>query len=206
MKSTFRTLALAAALGASALSANAVVLNFDDLSGTAFFGANYNGFQFGDNNPATNDWFYTNVVNPFNLAASAPIWLSTPCTEAAPYAACLRDSMAVSSATPFTLNGLALSGDDTNVNGTFDLRVDLYNGASLVHSQGIALAAAGAATTYSITGYSSPITSFRIYGYQGFYAMDNLDVSPVLEASTYAMMLAGLAAVGLVARRRSNKR
>jgi hypothetical protein len=54
------------------------------------------------------------------------------------------------------------------------------------------------------SGYSGQITSVVVNGVKQYYAMDNFTFnSPVPEVQTYAMMLAGLALVGAVVRRRA---
>lgn len=63
--------------------------------------------------------------------------------------------------------------------------------------------APGAFASYSLTGFTN-VNSVRLGSFSGAYvAVDNINVSPVPEPETLAMLLAGLGLVGWVARRRT---
>jgi hypothetical protein len=54
------------------------------------------------------------------------------------------------------------------------------------------------------SGYTGPVTGVVVNGIKQYYAMDDFTVNtPVPEVQSYALMLAGLAAVGAAVRRRT---
>jgi len=201
MNTTFRAVTLAVAVISTAPLANAVVLTFDDLTGSQFFTSNYQGFQFGDNNINTTDWYWDTSVNPFNLAFSAPTWVGTACALPPNSCTVQRDSQPIYNATPFTFTSLALSGD---VNLIVKAYVGLYSPAA-IPAFTIAINDLTAVSKIYNTGNATLINSIVIAGFQGFYALDNLNVTPIPEPETYALMAFGLLAVVGFAAKRNRK-
>lgn len=201
MKNSFVKAAAALALASGAVGAQALVLDFNDLVGNNYFTQDYMGFQFGTNSSATNDWIYNSTQDVFNPTFGGG-WVGTSCGS--PFPICettvVRDSQAISSDTAFHLNSVVLSGMDA-FGGTLTLNFKLYSGNALVATEQFTLSPISTAKTYNFT-YAGLIDSFVINGIQAYYAMDDINVTPVPEAGTWALMLAGMGVVGAVARRR----
>lgn len=203
----FRRIAAAAALVGAMPFASAAVLTFDDLSGSSFFTSNYQGFQFGTNSAATNAFFYTNdtstypalsgstfVAVDFSLYNNANFYQGTTAASLA------GAQQLITSATPFVFNGASFAGSG-RAGETIGYR--LYVGNSVVFTTATPVALSLTYTQVD-SGYSGLVTGVEIFGHQGYYAMDNFtyNVTAVPEPGTYALMVAGLAAVGGVAARR----
>lgn len=179
--------------------ASATVLSFDDLSGTNFFTSTYKGFNFGDNSPATNPWFYSDQASPFYTPKSGTHFVATDFT--------LYDStnpaqatQAITSATAFKFDGAWFSGGD-------QIQYQLYSGSSLVYTS-TPSATLTSTPMFVASGYTPLVTGVVVIGRQGFYGMDDFTyntVAAVPEPSTYALLAAGLLAVGYVARRRQQR-
>jgi hypothetical protein len=189
----------------SAMTAHADVLNFDDLPGLNFFTSNYNGFTFGDNLIATNPWFWTNSTTPFYVPNSGTGMVATDFqlyNNTNPFEA----TQPIYNPTPFQFQGAYFTGGDPD-----RIRYQLYtgvqttpgslNGLTLVYTSPDS-AVLSSTPTFVSNAYTGFITAVVIVSRQGFYAMDDFTYAPVPEPATYGMLLAGLAAVGAVARRR----
>lgn len=209
-------------------------LNAPGGNGAEYFGINkannpnlaYNGlvFTMSQNDPETNlpvagtagfewgSWQYTaarvggNAVSGFGQVAA---FTQGRCGNTTPYPATgcdytglqLGASMAVYSNTPFYLNSVDIAANSSGMTGWiigYDAQgTQVYATAATPLVAGVGLTLAGS--------NSQAISQFVIYAEHGQFFMDNVNVTPVPEASTYAMMLAGLVGVGAVARRRAKK-
>jgi hypothetical protein len=201
MSFSMRTAIAAAVMSVVAPMASATVLTFDDLSGYYFFTSNYMGFSFGNNNIATNDWYWDATVNPYQPAVTGT-WLGT--ADYLGPTVLQEDSLPISNTTPFTFDGAYFSGGG-------NISYKLYSGNTLVYtSLPVALDSLSVAIgnvsppKWIASGYNGQVTSVVVNGVKQYYAMDNFTFNtPVPEAQTYAMMLAGLALVGMAVRRRA---
>ncbi len=104
---------------------------------------------------------------------------------------------------PGSISGLAVSFETAPFFGIANFTAELYSGTTLLGSivgPTASTFTSLAAGTYSLNVFGNPSGQFG-GGYAGFVAGVT---APVPEPETYAMMLAGLAAVGFLARRRQN--
>jgi hypothetical protein len=215
MKKTFASLAAAAALLVGATGAQAVVLTFDDLGPGRVYLDQYGGLDFNPDGLAnSSDWFVTDTPDPFNPPASNPSYVGTACGAAVfvqPASACgvaNVDSDRVVGLTPFKLNSVFLGGSDPvqippdpflPLAVTFKL-YDATN--TLVATEAFSVnTGVGPSQQFNFT-YTGFVSSFIVTSKQGFYALDNLDITPIPEAGTLAMMLVGMGAIGAAVRRR----
>lgn len=205
MKNAFVKAAVAAALVVSGASSQAVVLNFDNLPGFGFFTSNYQGFTFGDNSAATNPWFFTNTSTPFYVPSSGAGFVATDFqlyNNSNPAEA----TQPIYNPTAFNFQGAFFSGGPPDTI-TYRLYTGVptapgsLNGMSLVYTSP-ASAALTSTPTFIASTYTGFVNAVVIVTRQGYYAMDDFTYAPVPEPATYGMLLAGLAAVGVVARRR----
>jgi hypothetical protein len=117
----------------------------------------------------------------------------------------------------FDASFVAAAGDSV-LNPSLVLRIDGYNGATMVATQNIYLPGPSATGGYSFATYilnstfsATPLTEFAVYGYactttttctraldKAQFAIDNImSVSSVPEPTTWAMMGLGVAALAL---------
>jgi hypothetical protein len=198
-----RSALAAALLSAMVPMASATVLTFDDLSGLHYFVSDYNGFRFGDNNLATNDWYWDDVTNPDQPPRSGT-WLGTANPEPIGFTGVPEDALAITSTTAFKFDGAWFSGDGP-------ISYKLYSGGTLVFSSvAVTLNPDGRVrpnvppAVWIGSGYGGLVTGVVVNGIKQYYAMDDFTFnSPVPEVQTYALMLAGLALVGAAVRRRA---
>ncbi len=120
-----------------------------------------------------------------------------------------RDSQPITIATPVKLNSVFLSGNgpsDVPQDVTFKLfdASDILVGTETFNVGSLNPGLAPIAVQYTFTT-ASFISKIVINGQHSYFAIDNLDVTPIPEPGTYALMLVGLAAVAGVARRRSTR-
>ncbi len=204
MKNVFIKAAVAAAMVVGGVSAQAAVLDFE-IPGFNFFTSNYQGFSFGDNSLATNPWFYTNASTSFYVPNSGTGFVATDFqlyNNSNPAEA----TQPIYNPTAFNFQGAYFSGGPPDT-----ITYRLYSGVqtipgsvagmSLVYTSP-ASAALTSTPTFIASTYSGFVNAVVIVTRQGFYAMDDFTYAPVPEPATYGMLLAGLAAVGVVARRR----
>lgn len=219
MKKTFASLAAAAALLAGASGAQAVVLDFEDRPAGPTFLDLYSIFDFSPaGGPALSNWFSSAAqLGSYFGGPSPTVRLFTTCGAAAePVAAPCNTAGVVSdkvtSSTPFKMNSVFLSGSDPDgpdAPNSVALAVTftLYDSSNAV----VAIEPFSVNTGFSPAtqfnfAYTGFITGFTVTSKQGFYGLDNLNITPIPEAGTLAMMLGGLVAVGAVARRNSAAR
>jgi hypothetical protein len=199
MKSIYIALATSACALAAPV-ANANVLTFDDLSGSAYFTSTYDGFSFGNLDGQTNQWYWSDAVDSAYPARSGSTTVSTDASlfNGLPS----EDAMAITSATQFIFQGAYFSGPSATLTGTpAEISYKLYDGSTLVYTSAPS-AALDDVSTFVASGYTGDVTSVVISGPQGYYAMDNFTFSAAVpEPMTTAMMLAGIGALGFLARR-----
>ena len=207
--SQLRRVAAAAALLCAMPFASAAVLTFNDLpAGTAFFTSNYQGFQFGTNAAATNAFFYSNAATvnymPFGgtgnfVAVDYQIYDNNNPYQGTTAASLSGPQQLITNTTPFRFDGAYFSGSDS-------IGFKLYVGNTVVFTTVTPTPVTPGTTALVPSGYAGFVTGVEIFGRQGFYAMDNFTYTLVPEPQTYALMAAGLLAVGGLARRRSGSR
>jgi hypothetical protein len=197
-----RTVAAAAALAMAGSMASAATLTFEELAGNVPnlydvvpFSTPYQGltFTYVPGPIATpGSWFYGNDPafasgGVVSASTEAPTGIVTPV---------YGDSQPITSTTPFFFGGASVKGFDDNI--TFQL--SYYLGGTLVGQS--------TSTTLSfqqasiIAAFASPIDTIIVNSAHGYFALDDMEVTPVPEPGTYALMLAGLGVVGFVAARR----
>lgn len=197
--SPFGKAAIAAALICKMSLASADVLTFDDLGpGPDFFVSDYHGFRFGTNDEDTNAWFHTTEASSFYVPKSGAGYAATDFTLYVGQPSYIP-TQPISSAIPFVFVGAWFSGDAP-------VGYELYNGATLVATTGPS-APLTDEPTFIASEYSGLVTSVVVFGDQGFYALDDFtynpsNATPIPEPQSCALVLAGLAAIGMVAVRR----
>jgi hypothetical protein len=193
----------AVAIAASASGTHAAVLTFDDLAGTNFFTASYNGFRFGDLSIATNPWFWTNTPTVNYQPLSGTGFLATDFQLYT--GASFEATQPIYNPTPFFFQGAWFSA---NADALF---YRLYTGVQTTPGSlsGLTLVYTSAlsplltvAPSFVSSGYAGAVTAVVIVGRQGYYAMDNFTYAPVPEPSTYGLMALGLLGVAAAARRK----
>jgi PEP-CTERM motif len=198
MSKCLQRMIAALAFATVAPMASASVLNFDDLvGGPAFFTQNYQGFQFGTNDPTTTAWFYTDLTSPDYVPHSGTHYIST---DFQLYNGGLNNpTQPISRTTPFVFNGAYFSG------GGDTITYQLFLGNTLVYTSSASAPLTGTSTFFA-SGYSGNVTGVVIVGHQGFYALDDFtyDVvaAAVPEPETLPLLAAGLLCLGAAVRRR----
>ena len=97
----------------------------------------------------------------------------------------------------------SISVDFAGVSVSADVRLFIYNGASLLATvAGTSAASGNKQFTLSYSAASFTSVAVAPGSFDDWVGVDNIVFAPVPETSTYLMMALGLAALGLVARRR----
>ena len=196
----FRNLAAASALFCGVSIASADVLTFDDLGpGRQFFLSNYQGFMFGTNDIDTTAWFHTSEVSPFYKPKSGANYVATDFGLYVGQPTYIG-TQAISNTIPFVFDGAWFSGGDP-------VGYQLYLDNTIVHTTGPSPTVEGV-PLFVASNFSGLVTSVVVFGNQGFYAMDDFtfNTAAIPEPQTNALMLAGLAVVGVSMLRRRRSR
>ncbi len=212
MNTMIRKLAAAAALACLVPVASADVLNFDDMTGGPLpFSSAYHGFTFtyitGSRTAACSycvgSWYWDDHND---VAPDAKNYFKSPSTSmwtdydqfAVPSHSESKD---IKAAAPVTFDGAYF----TSVFDGGDVTFNMYLGGLLVHTSATLLNMQRAdAPAYLASGYAGLVDTITVTGWNGYYAMDNFTFTTVTvpEPSSYALILAGLAALRLTYRRR----
>lgn len=178
-------------------ASQAEVLTFEDLPGfLRYFTLDYRGFKFGNNNANSNAWFYDTNNSPYYLAHSGRKFALTDRFLYPDPPQSLVATMPITNPVDFKFDGAWFSGAEW-------ISYKLYNNGQLVHTSAPS-AELGPAPIYVASGYGGLVDSVVILGTNGYYVMDDFTYNtPVPESSTWAMMAAGLLAMGALWRRRA---
>ena len=220
MNTMMRGIAAAAALTCVAAAADAAVLNFDDRTGTQAFLAPYAGpdsnlFVFtyipgpAPCSACSGSWYTSDSPDPFALAGASPLYKSPSTTASTDdgnngTALVFRQSQPIFANQPIVFDGAYFTSLDAGITVKYHL---FLAGTEVFTGPTVALTY-GAPSTFVASGYTQPIDSVTVEGYQGYFAMDDFTyttAAAIPEPSTYALMMLGLGVVGLSAARRSRK-
>ena len=205
MNLKLHALAAAAFFTGAAPAASALELTFDDLTGTQGFTDPYQGFKFA----------YTQGPRGVGCNCAGSRYWSDDNPGAAPY----YRSAATSLSTDFELiRGSYFFGESlpiTTVGGPIifngawftsvfeiEVRYHLYYLGAQVKVSDYLILPSDLPAVFMPSGYSGPVDKITIEGYQGYFAMDNFTYAPVPEPAGYALLLAGIGGLGLLARKR----
>lgn len=206
MNRTLQALA-AAALATTVTAASAIELTFDDLRGTVGFTAPYNGFDFaytqgprGVRCNCAGSWFWSDV-NPI----ISPYYKTPSTSLSTDYEFVPGSGYFYGESLPITSIGGPVRFDGAWFTSVFEIEIRFhlyYRGAAVAQSNYLILPSERAAV-FLASGYAGPVNKITVEGYQGYFAMDNFTYAPVPEPGTYAMLMAGLLGLGLIARKRA---
>ena len=206
---SFKSFTCAVGLALASLGAQATVLTFEDrpdAAGPLFFDGTYQGFDFGDNNPDTNAWasnnanFATHSGNRY-VATDSTLYPTLDVNAPGP----LYGTQAITSAQAFVFDGAWFSGFGK-------IRYDLYLGTQFLGSSDESADLSASLSVFVASGYTGLVDKVVVFGYQGFYALDDftfnsLNDTEVPEPGSLALvLLAGAAGAGAVHRRKATSR
>lgn len=208
MKSTGISVLVASMVASFAPAASAVVLTFDDLVSNIFFSADYQGFRFGNNVAATNDWFVDPGPSPLYPRASVATAIGfNPLVPVGNIDQLESMPITMANGADFFLAGAFFSGYATDsIGGTALVSFKLYNNNALVGTTGT-LTPNHVAAVFLSTGALAAIAidAFTVVGPAPYFLMDNLNVTPVPEPATFGMMALGLVGMGAMVRRQKKE-
>jgi hypothetical protein len=204
--SKIRTFFAAAGLVFAAATAQAGVINFDDLipdpAASVYFPLSpYNGLTFATG--VDQDWLYDNDLSrgyfprsAGNYASSSPFaypsYQCDPGTGLCSNVTTLA-SAPITSVADFVLSGAWFQGFGQGIS------FDLYNNGVKVFSSAVTTIN-DRGYTFVNAGYAGPIDEFRVNGFQGFFVMDDLTIP---EPTSLALVaLAAVAGFGASRTRR----
>lgn len=204
MTTVFRKSVVAMAVACSSLSAQADVLTFEELgAGLAFITANINGFTFGTNSAATNDWFRTSTATVNYLPRSGQVFLATDPLGLVYVPGVRTEAQAITNTTPFKFDGAWFSGgEDSSYTPSDKIQYKLFVGNALVYTSADTVISAGI-NTFVPSGWTGFINKVVVVGPQTKFGMDDFTYTMVPEPSSWAMFAAGLLTLGALMRRRA---
>jgi hypothetical protein len=199
MNSIIRKFVATAALAIASFGASAGTLTFDDLTGTHYFDSNvpYQGLSFGavpvgPCQCSPGSWFWSDDNTDKNYFKSPSTSVSTYTDPLAPS---YGESQGIKSATPIVFNGAYFTALDDGIDITFDL----YLAGNLVWTSSTLTLDYATAATFLPSGYSGAIDEIRVKAWQGYFAMDDMNIP---EPGSYGLVMAALGGLAFTARRR----
>ncbi len=207
MNRTLQKLAAAAALACLLPAATANELTFDDLTGTVGFTAPYQGVVFtytqgprGAGCNCAGSWYWSD-----DNSGIAPYYKS-PFTSLSTDYELIRGSYFYGESLPITSVSGPIRFDGAWFTSIFEIeiRFHLYYQGTRVANSAYLILPSDVPAVFLASGYAGPVDKITVEGYQGYFAMDNFSYAPVPEPASYAMLIAGLGGLGMMARRRRN--
>lgn len=196
----------AAALATTVTAASAIELTFDDLTGTVGFTAPYQGFVFaytvgprGVGCNCAGSWFWSD-----DNSGVAPYY-KTPFTSLSTDYEFIRGNYFYGESLPITTVNGPIRFDGAWFTSVYEIEIRFhlyYNSAAVWQSNYLILPSERPAV-FLASGYAGPVDKITVEGYQGYFAMDNFTYAPVPEPGSYALLMAGLLGLGLLARKRA---
>lgn len=195
----------AIALGLCAHAAQAEVLDFDDLTGAGYFGTSYRGFSFGNLDPASNDWYWSDAPAAPYTPHSGTTSVATDHTHYAGLA--FEAASRITAGQAFVFTGAWFAGEALAADGTVArLQYQLYHQGAQVHASALSDGLSAQPLFYA-SGYAGLVDTVVITGPQGYFVMDDFTylAAPVPEPAGLLLTIAGLPLVAALARRQQRR-